>query len=149
MITHEDILNILGKPRQSVAFASFLRKIAERPVISQPTSSCRFYEFYASGLSVGYHPQLKTVYAAWIHGTRGRGFRKYRGTLPQGLDFRDTRLDVRRKLRMPIQSSRHKNLDWDLYQQGSLELHCEYNGKEGGRLILVTLQLPGDWQSIL
>lgn len=137
----EKIISVLGKDVRDTTFKQLKIALDEEPIVTQPIKSSRHYQFYRSGISVGYNPQRNTIFAIWLYGKEQEGFATYAGQILDGKSMDAQRLEVRRIMGRPVRTG----VAWDLYSYPDYEIHFEYDVRSQ-KIRLLTLQLCGDWQ---
>lgn len=89
---------VLGKGPESKEMAA-LRKMLKGEPKASSYSGRYYHEWKGEGLSICFEKEVVT--AVFLYADKADGFKAYRGEMPLGLHFTDTRADVEKKLGAP------------------------------------------------
>jgi hypothetical protein len=90
---------------------------------------------------LSYNRLAQQVESIFFYRKGFEGFEQYRGRLPGGVTFNDSREMVRAKLGTPVKGGRRRGptptMMWDLFRQETYTVHVEFD--ENGSVKLITL----------
>jgi hypothetical protein len=127
---------LLGKVEESEEMAAFRRGLKDPPKVSR-FSDIYYHEWKDHGLAFLFDKKgaLTTIF---LYADGADGYKQYRGQLPEGLRFSDTREDVENKLGEP------EKLDpaWDVYlKRGVCVVYVQRRPDErGNKIHHITIQ---------
>jgi hypothetical protein len=93
---------LLGKGEESAEMAAFRRGLKGPPKVTR-LPDCYFHSWKEHGLSIRFDDK-GAVTEILLHAGGKDGYKQYRGEVPEGLRFSDTREDVEKKLGEPEKS---------------------------------------------
>jgi hypothetical protein len=143
----EDPALLLGQSTDKANIEALAREVDEMPEVTEDEDlGTTYYEFFQSG--VGLQAEEATISTVFLYPGDRDGYQQYRGRLPEGLSWGDSRTAAHDRLSKPDATGEGKVFPdlgamppFDRYDLPTYSLHLSYGG-EDGTLSLVTLMTP-------
>lgn len=136
----EKLIALLGESKSSPAFTEVLNDLGKAGDWDDHKGHA-YLNFRESGVSLSYEKRTGSFQSIFLYGNGRDGFSEYRGLLPAGLTFHNTREEVHHKLGEPVRSGPGPEVDttWDLFQSGDHTVHFEFGAD--GQPSLITFEM--------
>jgi hypothetical protein len=153
-LEHTLLCKLVGLTKKEPLLAAFLASLNSHPQTDRCEDDEFYYDSYRDlGMSFLFEGSPEFLSAIFLYADGVDGYEEYKGSLPNSLNFSDTRQDVLQRLGQPAKSGGNKYSDlmgeviphWGKYHIEDYHLHITF-GRSEERISLVTLMPLPDSQ---